>query len=275
MANIKILLVDDDEVALFTLSALLQEENFDVTRASSVREALKVISSERFDVLLSDLHMPVAGDRLTVVSAVRHANPGAVTILLSSFPEISAAIRAILPQPDQIMVKPVNINLLVDAIRLRLVIGPEPPPVIESVATILERSVERTIEAWLALVETDDKLTMVALEPQQRAGHLPKLLEDLVDRLRTFRPLASNEVESVAARAHGALRYRQGYSAAMIVEEARLLQVSIFATLQANLMNIDFSVVLNGVMTIADEVDSQLSQAIASYDAESLQRFVA
>jgi hypothetical protein len=206
---------------------------------------------------------------------MRHANPRAVTILPSSCPEMSAAIQAILLQTDQILVKPIDITLLVDAIRQRLVIETEPSPVIESVATILERSVERTIDAWLALVETDDTLTMVVLEPRQRAGHLPKILEDLVDRLRNFRPLASNEVESVAARAHGALRYRQGYSAAMMVEEARLLQVSIFAILQANLMSIDFSVVLNGVMTIADEVDSQLSQAIASFDAESLHRFVA
>jgi hypothetical protein len=56
----------------------------------------------------------------------------------------------------------------------------------------------------------------------------------------------------------------------MMVEEARLLRVSVFETLQANLINIDFSVLLNGVIAIADEIDSQLSQAVASYDAETL-----
>jgi hypothetical protein len=55
----------------------------------------------------------------------------------------------------------------------------------------------------------------------------------------------------------------------MLVEESRMLQVSIFQTLQSNLASIDFSVVLIGVMTIADEIDSQLSQAMASYVAES------
>jgi hypothetical protein len=49
-----------------------------------------------------------------------------------------------------------------------------------------------------------------------------------------------------------------------------MLQVCIFDTLQNNLANIDFSVVLIGVMTIADEVDSQLSQAMDSYIAESV-----
>jgi hypothetical protein len=42
-----------------------------------------------------------------------------------------------------------------------------------------------------------------------------------------------------------------------------VLQVSIFQTLQNNLASIDFSVLLIGVMTIADEIDSQLSQAMA------------
>jgi uncharacterized protein YejL (UPF0352 family) len=56
----------------------------------------------------------------------------------------------------------------------------------------------------------------------------------------------------------------------MMVEESRVLQVSIFNTLQKNLASIDFSVLLLGVMTIADEVDSQLSQAMKSYIAESV-----
>jgi hypothetical protein len=51
----------------------------------------------------------------------------------------------------------------------------------------------------------------------------------------------------------------------MIVEESRVLQVSIFNTLQNNLARVDFSKVLLDVMTIADEVDSQLKQAMLSY----------
>jgi hypothetical protein len=55
----------------------------------------------------------------------------------------------------------------------------------------------------------------------------------------------------------------------MLVEESRMLQVSVFHTLQKNLALIDFSILLNDVMTIADEIDSQLSQAMASYVAQS------
>jgi hypothetical protein len=75
---------------------------------------------------------------------------------------------------------------------------------------------------------------------------------------------------SIAAAQHGVTRRKQGYTAAMLVEESRMLQVSIFQTLQNNLASIDFSVLLIGVMTIADEVDSQLSQAMESYLMPSL-----
>jgi hypothetical protein len=51
----------------------------------------------------------------------------------------------------------------------------------------------------------------------------------------------------------------------MMVEESRILQVSIFNTLQNNLSKVDFSKILLDVMTIADEVDSQLKQAMMSF----------
>jgi hypothetical protein len=55
----------------------------------------------------------------------------------------------------------------------------------------------------------------------------------------------------------------------MLVEESRMLQVSIFQTLQNNLQKVDFSLLLADVMVIADEVDSQLAQAMTSYIAEA------
>jgi hypothetical protein len=51
----------------------------------------------------------------------------------------------------------------------------------------------------------------------------------------------------------------------MIVEESRILQVSIFQTLQNSLTTLDFSLLLIDVMTIANEVDSQLKQTIVRF----------
>jgi hypothetical protein len=93
------------------------------------------------------------------------------------------------------------------------------------------------------------------------------VFRDLVARLRNPLPLGTRALLSDSAFDHGISRREQGYTAAMIVEESRMLQVSIFETLQDNLNQLDDSVILVDVMAIADEVDSQLAQAMASYVA--------
>ena len=103
MSPTRVLLVDDDDLVRATLTELLEQSGFQVTSVTNVVEALRHISSESYDVLLSDLHMPGAGDGLTVVSAMRHANPSAVTLLLSAFPQMEAAAQAILLQADEIL----------------------------------------------------------------------------------------------------------------------------------------------------------------------------
>ena len=124
MSITRILLVDDDDVICSTLSLALMDRGFQVTSASNVVQALRFITTQPFDVLLSDLHMPGAGNGLTVVSAMRHANPSAVTFLLSAFPRMEAAAQAILLQADEILVKPVNIVSLIEVIQHRVTIGP-------------------------------------------------------------------------------------------------------------------------------------------------------
>jgi CheY-like chemotaxis protein len=271
MGVVKILLVDDDEVVRWSLGRVLEQSGFNVTVAASVPEALKLISSEIYDVLLTDLHMPGAGDGLTVVSAMRHANPKAITLLLTAFPEMEAASHAILLQADQILVKPMDVTALVEVIKQRLASGAPVPHEVESVAAILERSVLKTIDDWYERIKTEESLMSIPLSYEERCGHLPEVFSDLVHRLRSSKPIGSKELVSVAAARHGSNRRQQSYTAAMVVEESRMLQVCIFQTLQDNLASIDFSVLLIGVMTIADEVDSQLSQAMASYIAESVE----
>jgi len=182
---------------------------------------------------------------------------------------LDAASHAIMLQADQVLIKPTDVTTLVRAIKERLATGAPPVRVVETVATILERTTGVTIKDWFGHIEKDEKVMSVQLTYEQRTGHLPQVLRDLVHRLRISHPIGSKELVSAAAAEHGINRRRQGYSSAMMVEESRMLQVSIFHTLQKNLVNIDFSILLTEVMTIADEIDSQLSQAMTSYVAES------
>jgi hypothetical protein len=72
-------------------------------------------------------------------------------------------------------------------------------------------------------------------------------------------------LKSVAAGHHGKLRQQQGYTVPMVVEESRILQVSIFKTIHTNMRNVDFTNVMKDIVTIADEMDSQLKEQMVCF----------
>jgi RsbT co-antagonist protein rsbRD N-terminal domain len=134
-----------------------------------------------------------------------------------------------------------------------------------SVADILERDLEDVIREWLFRVEAEPELTAISLSFDDRTGHLPQLLRDVIVRLRL--DVGSKAPISAAAAHHGDLRAQQGYTVALAVEESRLLQVSIFTVLHRSEKNLDLSMLLPDVVTIADEVDAQLKQQMLRFMA--------
>jgi hypothetical protein len=136
---------------------------------------------------------------------------------------------------------------------------------IESVGDILERELHTLILEWLSRVEQEPDLKSIPLNYEERTGHLPHLLHDVIARLRM--DAGAQAPISKAAADHGDLRRKQGYTVAMAVEESRLLQVTIFSVLHKNVKNLDFSVLLPDVVTIADEVDAQLKEQVLCFMA--------
>ena len=140
--------------------------------------------------------------------------------------------------------------------------------IIESVADILERDLDVVIQEWLCRVDKEPELTAIPLSFEDRTGHLPQLLRDVIVRLRLDDETKA-EISKAAAH-HGDLRARQGYTVAMAVEESRLLQVSIFTTLHKSQSHLEFDVLLPDVVTIADEVDAQLKQQMLRFMASDV-----
>jgi hypothetical protein len=136
---------------------------------------------------------------------------------------------------------------------------------IESVANILERALNAVIQDWLSRVDKEPELSCIPLSFEERTGHLPQLLQDVISRLRVN--AGSRAPISEAAGLHGDLRRKQGYTVAMAVEESRLLQVSIFSMLHKDVKRLAFSTLLPDVVTIADEVDAQLKQQMLRFMA--------
>jgi ActR/RegA family two-component response regulator len=265
MGMARLLLAEGDDALREMLHTALERDGFDVVAVSAVRRALRCIATEKFDALLSDLNMPPHADAgFTVVSAMRHTHPDAVTLLLNGHPELDRAVLAICSQADDVLVKPIEIASVGERIHQKLANRvPHELLVKQSVASILEQCLDATIQGWMKLVGHDEELNCVPLTFEDRVGHLPNLLADLISRL--LNPLTAKANISIPAREHGVLRRKQGYTAAMLVEECRILQISIFNTLQANLRRVNVGPVLLDVIRIANEVDSQLKQAMLSF----------
>src|SRR5689334_19687868 len=262
----RILLVQVDSSAPSALDTAFKRSGFEVVATSTVKQAVILLTAQKFSALVCDLHIPAPGDGFTLVNAMRHFHPDAITVLMSDYPALKESISALLPQADEILVTPIAPEDIVTLLKNRL---REPKhhevKVPEPVATVLERYSANTISDWIARVNSSKDLVGIRLSNEGRTGHLPTLLRELVQRLRAPHVDEGKAKVSLAAVAHGRVRSQQGYTAAMLVEESRILQVCIFKTLRTNLSALDLSLVLTDVMTIADEVDSQLKQTMASF----------
>jgi len=260
----KVMLVDDDEAIREMMTATLAHKGFDVVAAANVTEALKLITTQSFGVLITDLHMPNPSDGFAVITAMRHIQPKALTLLVSGYPDVKSAMDAILLEADEIIVKPFETKKLADLVHDKLLshkASVSTPK--ERVAGILQRCTSLIVDDWLAKVKKNKELSSVSLSDEERTGYLPKLIEDLIVRLRgPHNPGEESEsIGSAAAVAHGKMRKLQGYTPAMLVHDSRILQVTLFGILQRNPRALDLRLLLPDVKTTADEVDSQLTPA--------------
>jgi hypothetical protein len=260
----RVLLVEDDDRS-GGVREMLEKTPFNVISTTTFSHALCQILTESLDALIINLRRADPRDHLALITVMQHSQPEALNVVVRGpldareIPIDGSLEGSLLVNPSEIGGLP---ELISKKTRRR---KRSPEPTRKSVASILESDVKITIERWLSRVSRKMELTAIVLNDADRTRHLTEFMEDIVRRLRDDREIEGNERMSKAAAAHGRIRYRQNYTAPMIVAESRILQVCIFETIQRNLGSVDFSLVLPDVMLIADEVDSQLTQTIRSF----------
>jgi DNA-binding NtrC family response regulator len=116
----RVLFVDDEAGIRATLPKILRKHSFDVTVASSVPEALKLIEEHQFDLLLCDLNINGTSDGYEVVRAIRRVNPNCATIVLTGYPGLESAVEGIHLQIDDYLIKPSDANSLIALLAKRL-----------------------------------------------------------------------------------------------------------------------------------------------------------
>jgi diguanylate cyclase (GGDEF)-like protein len=114
----RILIIDDDPQIRVLLSDLLSEE-YDCKTASSAEEALAVLDSFDFDLVLSDINMGgISG--LELVPHVRERAPETVVVMISGQQGIETAIEALHVGAFDYITKPFDVRHVEAAVRRAL-----------------------------------------------------------------------------------------------------------------------------------------------------------
>lgn len=262
-------MVDDDLGVLRSLQAILVQSGFQVSAVATVPDALDLIGKLQFEVLLTDMNIGEPGDGFTVVSAMRRVQPDASTFILTGYPDIESAIKAVRSQVDDYFAKPLNIKELLDAIadarsgrkrRIKTIQTRKIPD-------LLRHHIRDICERWYQAVLGDPELSSIPLTREERTDHLPDLLSDLVRRLeRDSDEWGPGPTES--ARQHGRARHQQGYTIPQILFETRILQRVISQVIQENLLAIELSTLVPDILEIGYSLQAEVEISIRAYQAQ-------
>jgi ActR/RegA family two-component response regulator len=256
----RVLFLDDEESIRVTLPPMLESYGFKVTSAGTVPDALRLISHEKFDVLIADLNVGNAGDGFTVVSAMRRTQPQAVSFILTGYPAFETALEAIRQQVDDYLTKPTEIESLVDAINSKLA-NRKPTHGIQPkrLPDIMEQHRDWIVKHWLVEVKKDPEIGAISLSDSERQDHVPRLLQEALERTKG-RQLTPEDTQ--AAALHGILRRKQGYTAPLVIREAKLLLGALAQCVQQNLLAIQVSYLIPDMVKIWETIETELEISV-------------
>ena len=88
----KILIVDDERIALRNLEHVMKKEGYEVTGTQSGPNALKLLEERQFDVVLTDLRMEKV-DGLQILRKTRELHPDTEVIMITGFATTDSAVE--------------------------------------------------------------------------------------------------------------------------------------------------------------------------------------
>lgn len=93
MPGAKLLIVDDERIALKNLEHVMKKEGYDVVGTQNGQAAVKLLEEERFDVVLTDLRMEKV-DGMHILSKCRDLHPATEVIVITGFATLESAVEA-------------------------------------------------------------------------------------------------------------------------------------------------------------------------------------
>jgi ActR/RegA family two-component response regulator len=262
----RVLFVDDEASLRLTFPAILRSHGFEVRSAATVAEALLEITTQSYEILISDLNIGQPGDGFTVVSAMRRTQPDCINYILTGFPAFENALNAIRSQVDDYFVKPAKIEHIVSSI-LEKMQGKKPrhPMPLVRLSHVLRESSDEIRETALLRMKVHPALVSLKISDAERVDHLPGVMREIAHQLDSSEPDRPTELALRAGREHGVQRWSLGYEISMLVTDASILDGVVYDIVRERLLTLDTSNLVIDLKRFNVGLQIQLQQAVQAF----------
>ncbi len=114
-----ILVIDDKESELETMSDALSNQGYRIVSTSSGEEALEIMKKQPFDVVLTDLKMPDV-EGMEILKAARAMDSQPQVIMITGYGSIDKAVEAMRSGAEDFIPKPIGLAELREKVRKAL-----------------------------------------------------------------------------------------------------------------------------------------------------------
>ncbi len=112
----RILVVDDEQIIRESISFLLRKEGFAVEEAANGKEAYGKVAAEPFDIVVTDLEMPVMKG-IELLNKISEVSPQTLVIIITAYGSLETAITALRKGAIDYILKPVEFDELLVKVR--------------------------------------------------------------------------------------------------------------------------------------------------------------
>ena len=114
-----VLVVDDEQIVCNSCRKILVQQGHNVQIALHGREALRKVEEDKYDVVVADWKMPEI-DGMEVLRIVKKNHPDIVPIMITGYPSVESAVKAMRLGISNYLPKPINPDALTDALEKAL-----------------------------------------------------------------------------------------------------------------------------------------------------------
>ena len=108
--RIWVLLAEDEPGILFTFSAILREQGYQVDTARTFAEAGERMQARKYDALIADLNMERTGLGIELARQAKELKPPPAVVIYTGYPTLEQLRAALALRVDYLALKPVDLE---------------------------------------------------------------------------------------------------------------------------------------------------------------------